>query len=654
MTNIAYSDGTPSVSFTYDRLGRQVAITDATGSRTFTYNAALQLAAETNAFGVLVRSYDALGRPAGFVLGSDYSVGYGFDEVGRFSSVTSFVAFVPFVVNYSYLTGTDLLSGWSSPTGHAVTRAFEPHRDLLTAVSNRYNGATVSAFDYLNDALARRTQRLDTGRAGPPDPPVTNRFAYNPRSELTSAAMGTNQYGYAYDPIGNRMSATNNAETLTYLSNALNQYTNITDGVTLTPTYDLDGNLTNYNGWTFAWSGENRLILASNTAHRVEYAYDYQGRMSQKVVDGQTNSLIWDGFNIIQVLTHTQTHTLTNAFIWGLDLSQSLQGAGGVGGLLAEVQDGAPHYAAFDANGNVTEYVSTNGTIVAHYEYSPFGEIVVQSGNLADSFTHRFSTKPWCAVTGTSEYELRMYSPELGRWISRDPIEEYGGWHLSAAMGNNMVCFWDLLGLANITADNGVPKNCTIVVIYDHGASRKKPKIIDDISPNSPMGEAAQKFTDEGYGGIGLIGCWSAQTIIQVDKLRKQQEQERTAKRAKRKVNIIPVPWINTLPGAEMSLVWRKLQPGLCQGEQINNIAGPGERPYLSGMNDMNSMDDFYYPPKRWSDINSGIDAGVKAKAKCLFNDGCRKVRVVYTDADGDVLVDADGAPLRDEIILPQ
>jgi hypothetical protein len=64
----------------------------ATGTRTFTYNAALQLAAETNAFVVLVRAYDALGRPAVFVLGSDYSVSYGYDEVGRFSSVTSFVA----------------------------------------------------------------------------------------------------------------------------------------------------------------------------------------------------------------------------------------------------------------------------------------------------------------------------------------------------------------------------------------------------------------------------------------------------------------------------------------------------------------------------------------------------------------------------------
>jgi hypothetical protein len=119
-----------------------------------------------------------------------------------------------------------LISGWSNGILQTV-RSYEPNRDLITAVDNRTGVSLISRFDYLNDTLARRTQRLDTGRAGPPDPPVTNRFAYNPRSELTSAAMGTNQFGYAYDPIGNRTEATNNTEVLTYFANALNQYTNI-------------------------------------------------------------------------------------------------------------------------------------------------------------------------------------------------------------------------------------------------------------------------------------------------------------------------------------------------------------------------------------------------------------------------------------------
>jgi hypothetical protein len=47
MIGISYSAGTPAVSCTLDRLGRQKTITDATGTQTFTYNDALQLASET-------------------------------------------------------------------------------------------------------------------------------------------------------------------------------------------------------------------------------------------------------------------------------------------------------------------------------------------------------------------------------------------------------------------------------------------------------------------------------------------------------------------------------------------------------------------------------------------------------------------------------
>lgn len=99
-------------------------------------------------------------------------------------------------------------------------------------------------------------------------------------------------------------------------------------------------------------------------------------------------------------------------------------------------RNGTSYYPCYDANGNITDYVATNGAVAAHYEYSPFGEIVVQSGDQSDAFTHRFSTKPWCEVTGMSEYELRMYSPVLGRWLSRDPIEENGGINLYGFLDN--------------------------------------------------------------------------------------------------------------------------------------------------------------------------------------------------------------------------
>ena len=47
-------------------------------------------------------------------------------------------------------------------------------------------------------------------------------------------------------------------------------------------------------------------------------------------------------------------------------------------------------------------------------------------------------------------YGYRYYSPDLGRWISRDPIEEQGGFNLYAFVNNDPVNKIDLLGLSEI------------------------------------------------------------------------------------------------------------------------------------------------------------------------------------------------------------
>ncbi|MFP4225375.1 MAG: RHS repeat protein, partial [Desulfobacterales bacterium] len=92
------------------------------------------------------------------------------------------------------------------------------------------------------------------------------------------------------------------------------------------------------------------------------------------------------------------SNTVAKLYTWGLDLSGQLQGAGGVGGLLSvtkheEQGTKNPYYPSYDANGNVSEYVDDTDSVVAHYEYSPFGKITNSSGSKADAFNHRFSTK---------------------------------------------------------------------------------------------------------------------------------------------------------------------------------------------------------------------------------------------------------------------
>ena len=106
-----------------------------------------------------------------------------------------------------------------------------------------------------------------------------------------------------------------------------------------------------------------------------------------------------------------------------------------------------PHYALADANKNITEYFDTNGNGVAHYEYSPFGKITQQSGSGASDFDFRFSSEYADDETGLVYYNYRYYSPELGRWLSRDPIGEKGGLNLYGMVGNDGINGWDLWGL---------------------------------------------------------------------------------------------------------------------------------------------------------------------------------------------------------------
>jgi RHS repeat-associated protein len=140
-----------------------------------------------------------------------------------------------------------------------------------------------------------------------------------------------------------------------------------------------------------------------------------------------------------------------------MDLSGTMQGAGGVGGLLAVTDSTGTYYPTYDGNGNVSEYLDSTGAVVAHYEYDPFGKITVATGPKANDFAHRFSTKPLDATTGLYYYAYRYYDPVTGRWPSRDPIEEEGGLNLYGFVRNNGVSYLDILGLTVFTAITFIP-----------------------------------------------------------------------------------------------------------------------------------------------------------------------------------------------------
>ena len=451
LTDIDYSDATPDVSFTYDRLGRQVAVTDVLGASTNLYDpATLAVSEEQRPDGTaLHRSYDPFGRPSGISLGADYSVNYSYDAVGRFSSISSAVSGSSAAWTYSYLPDSDLIRQLTNNYGQLTAYTYDPQRNLKTQVLNKFGTNLISQFGYFHDALGRRVNRIDLPGV------TTNDFGYNTRSELTDAVMGTNLYAYQYDPIGNREWAEGNADTNRYTVNELNQYLSVSSALSaVSLSYDPDGNLTNDGVFSYTWDAENRLIQVSGSTTLVVNTYDFMSRRMVKASASTTNAFIYDGWNLVAEYSYTPTplYSHTNLYIWGFDLSQSLQGAGGVGGLLACINHQPLIINCFfhDANGNVTELLSTNGSIAAHYEYDPYGNILIASGSAASANPYRFSTKFTDQGTGLLYYGYRFYSPELGRWVSRDPIEEQGGKSVYGLSHNSPVLSVDYLGLLTI------------------------------------------------------------------------------------------------------------------------------------------------------------------------------------------------------------
>ncbi len=239
--------------------------------------------------------------------------------------------------------------------------------------------------------------------------------------------------------------------------------------------YDDDGNLEDDSRWTYTWNGENRLVAMEPIDaialglpnQKLVFAYDSQGRRFKKetydwdpsangglgdweTTPVRTTVYLYDGWNLLSEENYDATLTLLSSkyYTWGTDLSGTLQGAGGVGGLLAVTTGEGTYYPAYDGNGNILAYLdSLTGATAAQFEYGPFGQTLRATGKAADELTLRFSTKYTDPETGLAYYGFRYYDPELGRWPSRDPIGEQGGLNLYAFVGNDGVNQWDYLGM---------------------------------------------------------------------------------------------------------------------------------------------------------------------------------------------------------------
>ncbi|MBI5425305.1 MAG: RHS repeat-associated core domain-containing protein [Opitutae bacterium] len=248
-TGLDYSDSTPDLSYTHNRLGQTATVTDATGTRSFAYGATTMLPTSetlpsTFASRVLSRSYQTsgvVGRYQGYSLsgasgtGTDITSSYGYDSYGRLNAVSADGT----TFNYAYTPNSTLLASIAdTASGWTQTRTYLTNADNLDVLETKFSTATLAKFDYAYDSLLRRTELIQSGNmfnryigGG-----LVTKWTYDDRSEVTSAKsyhgtnptdlsqpVGQRDYGFSFDNIGNRISSSVDSHATGYTSSPLNQ-----------------------------------------------------------------------------------------------------------------------------------------------------------------------------------------------------------------------------------------------------------------------------------------------------------------------------------------------------------------------------------------------------------------------------------------------
>ena len=491
---------TPDITYTYERHGGYREVSEGTvNKRKFTYDSWFELTQEDLAAGTGyfyhqtndVINYDYADGPApgsstsvspdpthegfwgrlksfNFKNNTTYKNSYTYDGTGRLDQIKADHS-TSTVFDYTYHVKANVVD-YLQHGSYSQDVVYRSDSYLQDKLIHKWGSDLTKDQEarYTYDTLGRRSYEKTSGVVVEDLRPTKDRWgaltSYNDRNELTgyrlyemtaswsvsstTAIAGTRQ-SYTLDHMGNRTGGHQNDVSGTYTSSnphdGLNQYSTARN---LTVDYDNAGNMTDYGTKDYAYDAEDRLVKVTVGTTHYKYKYDYLGRRIGKYTGSTLNKkFVYQGWNLIAELS--STGSVQRTFTWGLDVSTTLHGAGGVGGLLMidDESTSKRYYPIYDGSRNIVGLYDQAGALVASYEYDAFGRIILQSsGDYSDDNPFRFSTKYTDDETGLVYYGHRFYEPELGRFINRDPIEEDGGLNLYGFVGNDPVNFYDYLG----------------------------------------------------------------------------------------------------------------------------------------------------------------------------------------------------------------
>jgi RHS repeat-associated protein len=189
------------------------------------------------------------------------------------------------------------------------------------------------------------------------------------------------------------------------------------------------------NTTTYAWDYENRLtsVTLPGSGGTVSFKYDPFGRRIYKSSSSGTSIYSYDGDNLIEETN--SSGVVVARYSQGLSIDEPL----------AMLRSGATSYYHADGLGSVTSLSNGVGSLAQTYGYDSFGKQTSSSGSLTNAF--QYTARESDSESGLYYYRARYYDPNIGRFLTEDPIGLNAGINQYTYVGNNVVTLSDPSGL---------------------------------------------------------------------------------------------------------------------------------------------------------------------------------------------------------------
>ena len=352
--------------------------------------------------------------------GDDWlAVLYGYDGIGRLSTRKVRVGNTERQqLRYEYADRAEgeetYLSGRIGKITNETTNAYQTYSyDSKGYVSRYYNSGSGEEYSYTYDGLGRLTTD------------GVKEYTYDHLNNVTRIESGgnlTELYGYAMRPT---------QLAITVENGSMKYYR-----------YDEQGNMTLYKGGSFSdtdnlyWTRGNLLSYGSIGGY-FNYRYGPDNLRYYKLAQGKITKYYWSGNTLMGEST-------------GESYTQYIYDASGIAGMICE---GSYYYFEKNLFGDVVKAYDANGTEVAAFRYDAYGNILYESGSMAEKVKIRYRGYYYDAETGFYYLQSRYYAPSICRFISSDQYELIstlsqipGQLNLYAYCNNNPVMFTDESG----------------------------------------------------------------------------------------------------------------------------------------------------------------------------------------------------------------